>query len=110
MIEQAVILCGGLGPRLGAPIPDTPKLLLPVNDAPFLDLFLFELCRHGVRRILLLAGVGAARIAEYAATTPLRAQFGLDIGIIADPEAPGAGDAMRRARDRLETAFLLLNG
>jgi D,D-heptose 1,7-bisphosphate phosphatase len=110
MIEQAVILCGGLAPRLGAPIPDTPKPLLPVDDAPFLDLLLFELGRHGFRRVLLLAGVGAARIAEYAATTPLRARFGLDIGIVAGPETGDVGDALWLARDRLETAFLLLNG
>ena len=110
MIEQAVILCGGLGTRLGALTADTPKPLLPVDDAPFLDLWLFELGRHGFRRVLLLAGFGAARIAEYAAATPMKARFGLDIDIAVEPEPAGTGGALWQARDRLETAFLLLNG
>lgn len=62
MIGQAVILCGGLGTRLGALTADTPKPLLPVDDAPFLDLLLFELGRHGFRRVLLLAGRGSRRL------------------------------------------------
>ena len=73
MIEQAVILCGGRGTRLGALTAELPKPLLPIDEAPFLDLLLFELGRHGLRRILLLGGFAAARIAEYAAATPLKA-------------------------------------
>jgi D-glycero-D-manno-heptose 1,7-bisphosphate phosphatase len=110
MIDQAVILCGGLGTRLGALTADTPKPLLPVDDAPFLDLLLFELGRHGFRCVLLLAGFGAARIAEYAAATPLKARFGLDIDIVVEPEPAGTGGAQWQARDHLETAFLVLNG
>ncbi len=37
MIEQAVILCGGLGSRLGELTHSTPKPLLPVADRPFLE-------------------------------------------------------------------------
>ena len=66
MIEQAVVLCGG------TPTADTPKPLLTFNGAPFLDVLLFELGRHGFRRILLLAGSAAPGIIEYAATTPLK--------------------------------------
>ena len=79
MIRQAVILCGGLGTRLGALTTQMPKPLLPVGEDPFLDVLLFELGRHGVRRILLLAGFAAGRVLEYAATTPLRARFRLEI-------------------------------
>src|SRR5205085_1476305 len=110
MIEQAVILCGGRGSRLGALTAELPKPLLPVDDAPFLDLLLFELGRHGFRRILLLAGFGAARIAEYAAATPLRARFDLQIDVAVEPEPAGTGGALWRARDRLDESFLLLNG
>ena len=83
MIDQAVILCGGLGTRLGALTADTPKPLLPLGDAPFLDTLLFELGRHGFRRILLLAGFRAELVAEYAAATPLKARYGLDIAAAA---------------------------
>ena len=61
MIEQAVILCGGSGARLGALTAELPKPLLMVDESPFLDLLLFELGRHGIRRILLLAGFESVR-------------------------------------------------
>jgi D,D-heptose 1,7-bisphosphate phosphatase len=110
MIEQAVILCGGRGSRLGALTAKLPKSLLPVDEAPFLDLLLFELGRHGIRRILLLGGVDAARIARYAAATPLKARFDLAIDINAEPEPAGTGGALWYARHLLDHAFFLLNG
>jgi len=81
VIRQAVILCGGRGTRLGALTVDTPKPLLDVGGGPFLDRLLFELGRHGVRRILLLAGFGAGQIREYVATTGTKARFGLEIDV-----------------------------
>jgi D,D-heptose 1,7-bisphosphate phosphatase len=110
MIEQAVILCGGRGSRLEALTAKLPKSLLPVDEAPFLDLLLFELGRHGIRRILLLGGVDAARIARYAAATPLKARFDLAIDINAEPEPAGTGGALWYARHLLDHAFFLLNG
>ncbi len=110
MIEQAVILCGGRGTRLGALTTELPKPLLPIDEAPFLDLLLFELCRHGLRRILLLGGFAAARIEEYAAATPLKARFGLAVEIAIEPEPAGTGGALWHARHRLDDSFVLLNG
>jgi len=78
-LRQAVILCGGVGSRLGALTEETPKPLLPVGGAPFLDVLLFELGRHGVKQVLLLAGFAAQRILDYAASTPLKGRFDLEI-------------------------------
>ena len=69
MIRQAAILCGGRGRRLGAITADTPKPLLPVGDGPFLDVLVFELARHGIRKILLLVGFHALKIIDYAEST-----------------------------------------
>src|SRR5712692_9403186 len=110
MIDQAVILCGGRGTRLGGLTAELPKPLLPVDAAPFLDLLLFELGRHGFRRILLLSSFAAARIADYAATTPLKARFGLAIEVAVEPEPAGTGGALWHASHCLDDAFLLLNG
>ena len=110
MIRQAVILCGGVGSRLGASTADTPKPLLMVDRIPFLDVLLFELARHGVTRVLLLAGFAAQRIVEYAASTPLRARFGLEIEVSIEPQRAGTGGAVWHARDRLDSRFFLLNG
>ena len=110
MIRQAVILCGGLGTRLGALTAQTPKPLLRVGKNPFLDVLLFELGRHGLRRILLLAGFAADRVLEYATATPMKTQFGLEIEVMIEPQRAGTGGAVWHARDRLDDTFLLLNG
>ena len=110
MIRQAAILCGGLGTRLGAMTAGTPKPLLEVGGAPFLDLLLFELGRHGIDRVLLLAGFAAPAIRDYADSTPLKERFRLDIAVSAEPEPLGTGGALWHARDRLDEAFFLLNG
>jgi D,D-heptose 1,7-bisphosphate phosphatase len=110
MIAQAVILCGGLGTRLGALTSDLPKPLLSVGETPFLDVLVFELARHGVRRILLLAGFQAHQIVKYAASTPLKAQFGLEVAVAIEPQPAGTGGALWWARDQLDDRFFLLNG
>ena len=110
MVRQAVILCGGLGSRLGALAAETPKPLLPVDGIPFLDVLLFELARHGVTRVLLLAGFAAQRVVKYAVSTPLKARFGLEIEVSIEPQRAGTGGAVWHARDRLDDQFFLLNG
>lgn len=110
MITQAAILCGGLGSRLGSLTARTPKPLLEVGDRPFLDVLLFELGRHGVRNILLLAAFEAEQIAAYAKSTPVKERFGLDIEVAVEPERAGTGGALWHARDRLNAQFYLLNG
>ena len=110
MILQAAILCGGIGSRLGELTARTPKPLLPVDGVPFLDVLLFELGRHGVKRVLLLAGFAAHRIIDYASSTPMKVRFGLDIEVSVEPQRAGTGGAVWYARDRLEDWFLLLNG
>src|SRR5712692_4974483 len=109
MIRQAVILCGGLGTRLGALTAQTPKPLLPVDGNPFLDVLLFELGRHGVTRVLLLAGFAAQQVLDYAAATPMKARFRLEIEVSIEPERAGTGGAVWHARDHLDEIFLLLN-
>jgi D,D-heptose 1,7-bisphosphate phosphatase len=103
VIGQAAILCGGRD--TGALEPFSRS-----GGGPFLDLLLFELGRHGIKRILLLAGGAGATVIEYAAATPLIARFGLDIEVIVEPEPAGTGSALRQARERLDPDFLLLEG
>ena len=94
MVRQAVVLCGGLGSRLGALAADMPKPLLPVDGTPFLDVLLYELARQGVTRVLLLAGFAAQRVVDYAASTPLKSRFGLEIEVSIEPQRAGTGGEM----------------
>ncbi|HEX5454724.1 MAG TPA: HAD-IIIA family hydrolase [Stellaceae bacterium] len=101
MIDQAVILCGS---------GETLLPLLPVAGAPFLDVLVFELGRHGFRKILLVAGGAIEPFAAYAGTTALRSRLGLNISVAAAPRAGEPGLALRTVRDRLDEAFLMLDG
>jgi D,D-heptose 1,7-bisphosphate phosphatase len=109
MIRQAVILCGGLGTRLGALTAQQPKPLLPVGGVPFLDVLLFELSRHGISRILLLAGFGADKVREFIATD-LVTRYAFDIEIAVESKPAGTGGALWQAREQLDDCFFLLNG
>lgn len=104
MITQAAVLCGGRGSRLGHLTADTPKPLLPVGGAPFLDAVLYRLADVGIRRILLLAGFAGEKIVEYARSSPLRPE------VIVEPRPLGTGGAIGAAADRLDPEFIVANG
>lgn len=108
--SQAVILCGGLGTRLGALTKDTPKPLLDVAGAPFLDTLLFEIGRHGIKEVVLLAGFAGDRIEAYATKTPVAARFGLRIRVARELAPAGTGGALALSAALLAPDFLLLNG
>ncbi|MFC0283887.1 HAD-IIIA family hydrolase [Camelimonas abortus] len=107
MLAQAVILCGGLGTRLGELTASTPKPMLPVAGRPFLEHLIQETARFGVERILLLAG----RFGEQVAAAYHGARrYGADIAVLVEPEPLGTGGALRFARNALDPTFMLLNG
>jgi D-glycero-D-manno-heptose 1,7-bisphosphate phosphatase len=107
---QAMILCGGLGSRLGALTKDTPKPLLKVGERPFLDVLLFELGRHGVRQVTLLAAHFSDQIVAYAQANPVAERFGMDLKVSIEPDRAGTGGALWHARDQVQGDLLLLNG
>jgi D,D-heptose 1,7-bisphosphate phosphatase len=109
-LSQAVVLCGGLGTRLGELTRTTPKPLLPVDDRPFLDTLLFEIGRHGIKEVLLLAGFAADQVRRYAETAQSARRFGLKLQVVAEPTPAGTGGALRQAESLLAREFLLLNG
>lgn len=107
---QAVILCGGLGTRLGALTQDTPKPLLPVAGRPFLDVLLFELGRHGISDVLLLAAYRSQQIAAYIEQNPIAQRFGMKLRLSIEPDRAGTAGAIWHAADSLQENFFLLNG
>lgn len=110
MIRQAVILCGGLGTRLGGLTARTPKPLLPVAGSPFLDVLVGEAVRQGFSEILLLAGYLSDEIESYARASAAARRFGATVSVAIEPSPAGTAGALRFARDRLADEFLLLNG
>lgn len=107
MVAQAVILCGGLGARLGTLTEATPKPLLEVAGRPFLLHLIQEVARHGVPRITLLAG----HFGEQIKTAFHRKRlFGAEIEVLAEPAPLGTGGALGFAVEHLDPEFMLLNG
>ncbi len=103
MIEQAVILVGGLGTRLGRLTEQTPKPLLAVAGRPFLERLLGELARHQVEEVLLLAGFQGDKVASAVASHA-------NARVLVEPQPLGTGGALRFAKDHLRERFFLLNG
>lgn len=109
-VQQAAILVGGRGTRLGPAAAGLPKPLVDVAGRPFLDWLLFDLGRQGFTDIVLLAGFAADAITAYAASTPVASRFGMRIRVASEDAPAGTGGALRRAASMLAGRFLLLNG
>ncbi len=108
--EQAVILVGGLGSRLGAITAQTPKPLLDVGGRVFLDYLVEELGRQGCRKILLLAQFESDQVLAYGRESKIVARFGIKVEVAVEPHKAGTGGALWHARDKLDPHFWLLNG
>ena len=50
MINQAVILAGGLGTRLSSAHPDKPKFLVPIGNSALADIIFEELAKAKIDR------------------------------------------------------------
>lgn len=108
--KQAIILCGGLGTRLGALTTDTPKPLLAIGGVPFLEILIREIGRSGIRDFLLLAGHLGHQVQDFAASMQERLGSGYSIAVNVEREPAGTGGALFEVRNQLSDPFILLNG
>jgi len=104
-INEAVVLCGGLGTRLRTVVSDVPKPMAPVGDRPFLEYLLEFLRRQGVQRAVLSVGYKREVIIEHFG----QSWNGLEIGyaIEAEPMGTGGGARLGLAETRSDAIFLL---
>ena len=107
MLDQAVILAGGLGTRLGQLTQQTPKPLLLVGGRPFLEYVVWNLRRFGINRFLFSVGYRAKKIIEHFGDG---SRFGISIDYAVEPEPCNTGGALLFAADKLDEAFLVANG
>lgn len=109
-VEQAVILCGGLGSRLGALTRETPKPLLSVQGRPFLEILIQEISRYGVTRFLLLAAFQSEQIETFALEVGARLGRDIIVDVSVEPGRVGTGGALVHALPLLDERFYLFNG
>lgn len=107
MLRQAVVLAGGRGTRLGALVQEVPKPMLDLGGEPLLETLLRHLRRNGIERVMLALSYRAERIKAHFGDG---GRLGLDIGYLHEDTPAGTGGVLALGADRLDEAFLLLNG
>ena len=107
MIDEAVILAGGLGTRLCGIVDGVPKPLAPVAGRPFLAWLLDALATQGIRRVVLATGhLGEQVEAAFGA-----AWHGMTLAYSREAAPLGTGGALVQAlRVVSGDAFFVLNG
>src|ERR1700712_3237435 len=93
MIEEAIILAGGLGTRLREAVPDLPKCMAPILAKPFIGYLVEYLQQQGIQKFIFSLGYKSNIVEQY-----LRTQYGnLDIQFSVENEPLGTGGAIKLA-------------
>ena len=107
MIDEAVILAGGLGTRLRGIVDDVPKPLAPVAGRPLLAWLLDALATRGIRRAVLATG----HLGEQVEAALGGAWHGMTLAYSREQTPLGTGGALVQASRVVSgDAFFVLNG
>ena len=105
---DVVILAGGLGTRISKILGNTPKILAPVGDSPFLEILLDQLQSFGARRIILCLGHLSEKIIDHLKEFP-RAK--LEITSVVEPKPLGTAGAVRLVSNKFASdPVMVMNG
>ena len=88
MVEQAVVLCGGLGERLRPFTDSLPKAMVDVAGRPFLEILIEQLAEQGVERFVLCTGYRGESIRDHFGDGSLQAgdvAGGIVGAVVSDP-------------------------
>lgn len=107
MLNQALILAGGFGTRLGELTRRVPKPMLPVGGRPFLEYIVWNLKRYSITRLLFSVGYLAEQIVRHFGDGN---RYGVSIEYVIEREPAGTGGALLLAMPKLEDVFLVVNG
>lgn len=108
---QVVILAGGLGTRLRPLTDSIPKVMVLVQDKPFLEYILKLLKKNNFKKLVLCVGYLGNKIENYFGNGE---NWGLNIKYSFDSfekeKLLGTGGALKSAQQYLADEFLLING
>ena len=106
IVDEAIILAGGLGTRLRS-VTETPKILAKICDRPFIEYLLDHLIENGLRRIVFAVGYKHELIIKHFEN----GYRGLDIDFAIEKESLGTGGAIVNALAKAKNQkVLILNG
>jgi len=107
MLMKAVILVGGQATRLRPLTENTPKAMVPVLNAPFLEHVFRHLHRHRVTEIVLaqhhLAGPIESNLGDGS-------RFGVKVTYVIEDSPRGTAGAIRNVAEHIDETFVALNG
>ncbi|MDB5191223.1 MAG: nucleotidyltransferase [Segetibacter sp.] len=93
VINEAIILAGGLGTRLRSAVPDLPKCMAPINGVPFLKFVIDHMVSKGIEFFIFSLGYKSEVIEDF-----LKTQYpALFYKIIVEDEPLGTGGAIKKA-------------
>ncbi|MDW3181174.1 HAD-IIIA family hydrolase [Roseobacter sp.] len=108
-INQAIILAGGKGTRLGDATKDTPKPMLPILEGgrPFIECLIDGVARRGYQDIVIVAGhLGDVIETEFHGRDWRNAH----ISVLREQQPLGTGGCLAAFAHRLEDRFVMMNG
>ncbi len=104
VIDEAIILAGGLGTRLRSAVPDLPKCMAPVDNKPFLTFVINHLRRHGIKRFIFSLGYMSEEIVAF-----LGEKFpALPYKVCIEDQPLGTGGAIKKACSLAENSSVLV--
>jgi D-glycero-alpha-D-manno-heptose 1-phosphate guanylyltransferase len=107
MINQAIILAGGLGTRLRSAVPDLPKCMAPVAGKPFLEHVIDYFLLQGINEFIFAVGYKSELIIDFVKSNypTLIVDFSIEEDLL------GTGGAIRLAAGNARHKdVLVLNG
>lgn len=106
--EDTVVLCGGLGTRLGSLTREIPKPLLPISGSPFLLHLLKKLQEQGLNRFYLAARYLNECFSDFVEQYSRLFEC---LELIVEPQTFGTGGALRNAALHIQSPFFwVVNG
>ena len=106
-INQAVILAGGLGSRLGNITKKIPKPILKVNNKRFLDVLIENFTRYGFSKITLLTSYKFKKFNKIYNNKSINS---VKIKCINEGKPRGTGGALINSINKFDNYFLFCNG
>ena len=107
MVQQAVLLCGGLGTRLGLLAHNIPKPMIPFGDRPFLEILVEYFKNQGIQKFVFCTGHLHEHIEKHFGDG---SQLGVEIVYSVELEPLGTGGALLNARHLLDEKFYFAFG
>ncbi|WP_137844336.1 nucleotidyltransferase family protein [Microbacterium sp. 2FI] len=106
LATPVVLMAGGRGQRLYPITKDIPKPLVPVGDAPMIDIILGRLRDQGFRRVHVSVNHLGHLIEEHLGDGE---RFGLEVSYLHERAPLGTAGALAQLKGAADTEFVVMN-